>query len=127
MLDLKEIARQDTEMILQGEFSQELVFLSPNGSQTATVRGLCSNHEYGVDPDTGMPANLLNVHCSISEISLTEQGYTTRNASDKVDMITHFVSFTDARGVENKYKIVQSLPDKNIGMLLFLLAPVKSS
>lgn len=119
-VDLLAEARNDWRRFTQADFGIELTFTATDNT-VAIVRGLASNHHYGVDPETGAPVNSKNSHCSVSEQLLTDAGYPVRDITQIVDMRRHNVAYKDSTGLVKTYLIDSCMPSETTGMLVFTL------
>jgi len=118
-MDLLALAKRDMERFSRGEFSVACTVKSPTGI-TVQSRAWGSSHFLSVDA-SGMPINAKNVHITIGEISLTEQGYKTRNGKGEVDLIGHQISFKNSAGLMRDYIINETYPDETLGMIVCIL------
>lgn len=102
-------------------FSQEhpLRFVDRKGFEVS-VDGIATKHHINVDTE-GQIVNTKNIHVSVSEKSLTDLSYPTRNDRGDVSMKKHVVYFTDSTNVEKKYYIIEAYPDETVGVLTFIL------
>ena len=100
-------------------FATSIDFEAPT-SETATVGGIASKHNIGIDTD-GNLINTKNAHISVSEKLLTDAGYPVRNVAGEVDIKGHRVDYVDSTGLSKKYTIQQNFPDETIGMIVCIL------
>lgn len=100
-------------------FGISIDFEAPT-SATATVVGLATKHNIGVDTE-GNLINTKNAHISVAEKLLTDAGYPTRNTAGEVDLKKHRVDYIDSTGGSKKYVIQQSFPDETVGMIVCIL------
>lgn len=120
-------ARADYKRFSQGEFSEEIVFTTPDGLTTVTVRGLVSRHNLSINPETGEAVNSLNAHVSVAESVLNDAGYTTRDAKKRLSLSRHKVSWIDANSINRTYLIDSAMPSDTLGYIVITLGsmPVK--
>ena len=111
----------DVKRFTQNGFSREIVFTTPDGQTTATVRGLVSKHNLSINPDTGVPVNSRNTHIYVVESVLTDEDYTTRDANDEIDLKRHRVTWTDASETSYTYLIDEVMPSHTVGLLVMTL------
>ena len=123
MPGLVERAKDDWQRFISDPdgFGVTINFEAPApGSETADVVGLATKHHIGIDTE-GNPANVKNVHVSVSEQLLIDANYPTRNGNDEVDFKGHKVSFKDSRGIEKTYIVQQKFPDETVGIITLIL------
>lgn len=103
-----ELARRDLSRILNAGFSQEIEFTSVKEEDTtATIRGLCFNHNYGIDLDTGKPRATRVHHITIKESELIN--YPVRNAKGDVQLRNDLVKIDNVT-----YIIAEVIPDNTL-------------
>lgn len=113
-------ARRDIIRFSQKEWSVDLLIEDLSGL-AVTVKGFASKHHLGIDPQTGIPVNTKNTHCSISEKVLTDAGFSVRNADKEVMMVGWKVTWTDSSGTQFIYKINETMPDETLGLIVCFL------
>ena len=116
-----ERAIADMKRFSQGNLTQSVVFTNPDSSESATVRCLVSKHNLSIDPDTGLPVNSRNIHISVHESVLTDEGYTTRDAQDEIDLDGHRAAWADASGTTYTYLIKEIMPSNTFGLIVCIL------
>jgi len=120
MSRILELAKRDARRIVNsGGFNQELT-ITPTGGSAISIQGLATRHSQGFDGD-GLPVVSDNVHCTFSELDLTEAGATTRNANGTLIVKNWLVTWTDAIGEAN-YKISEAWPDNTLGIIRVTLS-----
>lgn len=115
-----EQARKDLQAISQADFSVDIK-ITNLANLSVTIKGLTSLHHLGIDPENGTQVNTKNVHCSLSEVKLNSLGYTTRNASNEVNLKGHKVEFKNALGITGKYRINETYPNETLGLIVCIL------
>lgn len=126
-MNILELARRDYKNIITNKtsgFAVDILFIPPAGS-SVTVQGLHSRHNLAIDLD-GKPANSRQMHISVAESSLTDAGYTVRDANNEVQLRGHKVQVADASGEDITYKVRSVMPDDTIGNLLIILDDYKA-
>ncbi len=108
-------------VVIKPEWSVDLTFQNLDKSLSVTVKGLGTSHHLSIDPNTGLPLNARNTHIAISEDVLTDAGYIVRNANGEIDLIRHFVSFKNNKGVLKHYRINETWPDETLGLIVCIL------
>ena len=86
-MGLMERAKEDIKRItsdLNG-FAKSLLFVSKDGTQSATINGIHTKINLAVDTE-GNNVNSKKSHISFSESLLTDQGYTTRDEVGRLMM-----------------------------------------
>ena len=118
------MARAHTKIILEsGGFETEITFQSSPAQplqQTVTITGLAIKHHLDIDTD-GLPIRSQHAHVTVSEESLTDKGYTTRNAKGQAYLKDNLVSFADSTGVVKTYIVTDQLPDTTLGCIPLIL------
>lgn len=112
------LARKHSKIFL-GREETAITFINPTGLMTATVIGRAITHHTSLDDD-GIPVNSLHAHVTISESTLTDEGYTVRSGG-KVNLVNHRVSFADSAGVIKTYVVKSVMPDNTIGIIPLIL------
>lgn len=113
-------AREAAQQILEGAFSVELTIEPNTGEDPVTIQGFATRHRQVYDPDSGLPMNGKNCHCSFYEKTLNDLGYTTRNTKGDIIIKDWLVTWTDSIG-ERTYKIELPQPDETVGLIRCLL------
>ena len=99
------------------EFGQELVFLTPDSLTTAAITGWVVKHHTGFDVEVGR-INTKTIYLSISEKNLVDLSYPVRlDVNKDVNLLKHFVTFTDSAGQTIKYIITENYPDEFMGII----------
>lgn len=113
------LAKEGWEKFSQSSFDLDLNLVSPDGLQTAVIKGIGTDNERTLDTD-GQEMIGRIVHIGFSENALLTAfpNYPTRNDKDEVSLQSHLVSFLDSRGVLKDYKVKQTYPDSTIGMIM---------
>lgn len=119
MSNVRSMAIRDWGRFSQSSFDLDLAFTSPDGSQTATAKGIGTNRTIIMITD-GQDAYTKRVHIAISEAAIlaNNASYPTRDVNDYVDLINHRVSFQDARGTTINYRVTDHQPDDTVGMIM---------
>lgn len=104
------------------KFSQqrEATFIDADGVE-ATVQAMPTSHWMSLGNSDGVDVDTKNAHIAVSEKLLTDEGYTTRNASGEISMLGHVVKWKDARGVEGVYTVRQTYPSNTVGIIVIIL------
>jgi hypothetical protein len=122
---LDQIAEDIRQIASNGdEFAVEAFFQAPGG-QEATVNVIATKFGMAVDAQSGTAVNSKSASLSVSEKTLTDAGYTVRNANNEVALIKHKVSWTDSSGTTWKYQIRENIPDETIGLIVCILSDYK--
>ena len=96
----------------------ELTFEAPT-AEIAVITGLATKHHIGLDTE-GNPINTKNVHVSVSEQLLVDEGYPVR-VDGEVSMLNHKISYKDSTGILKFYTIRETFPDETIGVITCIL------
>jgi hypothetical protein len=113
-------AKRDIERFSQGDWAVDITVNNLTGVEQ-TVRGFASKHHLSVDPETGLPVNSKNTHCSIHESVLVDAGFTVRNTDNEVDIKGWRVSYADSSGLMREYLIDDGMPDETLGLIVCFL------
>lgn len=113
-------ARLDARKIMMGEFSEDILLSTPDGSLAITSKGLASKHHVNFDTD-GLPVNSKNAHICLDENDLASKGYVVRDSQSEVNLINHRVDVKDSTGLIKKYVIKETFPDETLGMITCIL------
>lgn len=110
-------------------YTQEisLTFYRVLGTGEKTIKGIATRHHLGIDGQTGERVNSRTTQCTITESLLTDQSYTTRDASGNVNLVNTYVKYADCTGVTKKYKIIQVFPDDTLGLITCVLGDLKQT
>ena len=116
-----ELARRDFIRYTQRKgWGTDVTFSPTFGGVGTVVTCLASKIGISIGED-GLPVNEKNAHITVSEQALTDAGYTVRNGNGEVDMINHFVSYTDSSGNTHNYQINTTMPDETLGGIYCVL------
>jgi len=96
----------------------DITFEAPT-AEIAEITGLATKHHIGLDTE-GNPINTKNVHVSVSEQLLVDEGYPVR-VNDEVSILNHIVSYKDSTGITKVYTIRETFPDETIGVITCIL------
>lgn len=113
-------AKKDLVDIIEGDFGVEITITNLSG-QTLSITGLASKHHIGINPDTGEPINTKNAHCSLSEKTLTDNGYAVRDSNGEISLKGHKISFKDSSDIVKQYRINETFPDETLGLIVCIL------
>lgn len=115
-----EQAKRDIVKFTQKEWSVDLTVDNLQGL-SSIIKGFASKHHLGIDPETGLPVNTKNVHCSISEKVLVDAGFTVRNSEREISMLNWKITWTDTSGNAWIYKINETMPSETLGLIVCFL------
>lgn len=111
----------DMKRFSQLNLTQDITFTNPITLQSVTVRGLVSSHNLSVDPNTGNIINSKNIHISVHEGVLNDQGYIVRNDDNEISLEEHLVEWIDASSMSITYQIKEVMPNMTTGLLVCIL------
>lgn len=97
-------------------YSKQKSFELATSLHTATVKGLLTDHNQGIDLDTGNPVNARNAHASVHEDELIDKGFTSLNIRGAIIL-----------DGSKYYKIGQILPNVTTGLIVCILKDCKQS
>lgn len=101
------------------EFGDPITFATPaaiDPAVTVTVNGIAIRHSADInDMGAGVTGKVARI--TICEAVLVAAGYPTRDANDKIALVNHKVSFTDAHGTYTAV-IRECIPDHKLGVIV---------
>lgn len=107
-----------------GDFAMEAVFTSP-ANQTAGVKVWHTRHQMAID-ELGHAINANQAHVTVSEQTLLDADYTTRNVDGKIELTGHRVTITYPTGEERTYQVQNQFPNETIKTITLLLTEYSS-
>jgi hypothetical protein len=112
-VSLLEQAAADLRAILEDtdDCAVEVVVTNPDG-ESATLKGLQTDHNLAIDPQTGLPVSGSNVSVVLSIVSLQEAGIGQPRAIADSKKLPWLVEFTTPIGDRQKLKVAAAEPDK---------------
>jgi hypothetical protein len=121
-MGLLDFANRDIKDITTNSdgFAVTMILTTPDGQTSAEVKGLSAKHNLGLDSE-GLIKSETNVHVSLSEKTLTDAGFTVRDAEGRVDLENYRVTVADSSGVDYDYVVREQFPDSTIGLIVLLL------
>ncbi len=122
-MGLREIAQIDLGIILEDDitgFGWSITVTDPSGT-VGNLKGSSTDIAQIIDPDTGQAVSgrLASVALRIS--SLTAQGLALPVGISDDALKPWIIEFDDINGNAYKFKVVQSNPDRTIGLVTLLL------
>lgn len=126
-MNLRDLAEADLGVILEDSengFGWSISLTDPNGT-TAPLTGFSDDIAQVIDPETGQAVSgrLASVALRISSISLAGLGL-PRGIADS-NLKPWLVSFDDVNGNPYTFKVMQSNPDRAIGLVTLILEAYK--
>lgn len=123
------MAEEDLGAILEDSsygFGWPIVLLAPDGVTQGTFTGYSDDMAQIIDPDTGQAVSGRLASISLRISSIYAEGFTElpRGISDS-DLKPWVVLFNDINGLPHKFKIIQSNPDRALGVLTCILEAYK--
>lgn len=112
-IDLQEIMENSDEFAVPVTFAKRL------GGSPVTVNCL-TNKIMVEEMTTGVPVITERTTVAVYETTLTDVGYTVRNAAGNVAMVGDLVTCS-LFGGEKQYTVKFQIPDQNFGCLVFAL------
>lgn len=100
----------DASRVQMWRYSKQKSFVLSTSLHSATVKGLKTDHNQGIDLDTGRATNARNAHASIHEIELEEKGFPSS------DIINAVINDNG-----KYYKIAQVMPNATTGLIVCIL------
>jgi hypothetical protein len=121
-MNLLAIAVSDAQQILENDWSVDVTF--NNGSIVKTVKAVASRHHLDFN-DEGVPINSENAHVSVSEQTLLDAEFPTRNGNNEVNLVDVLVSYADVNQVVKTYQIDSVFPSETLGIFVLTLGTYK--
>lgn len=119
MANLRELAERDLALTLEdaGGFAWPITITSPTG-QSATLRGRSSDIAQVIDPDTGRAVSGRAASVTVRVSTLTAKGLPLPRSISQETMRPWVVTFNDIGGAVHSFKVVQSNPDRTLGVVV---------
>ena len=117
-MGLRAVAESDLGIILENkeDFGWDVTLTSPSEVSTALV-GLSNDINFAIDPDTGQAVSGRQASVAFRVSSLTELPEGISDATSK----PWLVAFNDINGNPFTFKIVDTNPDRGLGIVTCLL------
>lgn len=110
------------------EFADPITFATPAAIDppvTVTINGIAIRHSTAVnDMGAGVIGKIARV--TICEAALVAAGYPTRNADNKIALVNHKVSYSDANGDTYNAVIREVVPSHKFGLIVCHLGDNKA-
>jgi len=104
----------------QDGFGWPITVTDPDGASAALV-GLSTDHSTTIDPETGAPIAGRECSVALAIASLTAAGMALPKGSSELSGMPWRVSFDDTAGNAQLYKVVESVPDRAVGIVVLKL------
>jgi len=98
-------------------FTKSMSFISKDGISLATILGMHAKIHMATNTE-GQSVNSKKATFSISESSLTDLGYPTRNANGECNLKDDKVDVIDSTGIVCHYIIREVFPDETVGLIV---------
>ena len=122
---LFDIVKRDAKIVINsGGYQIDIEIKTPDNALTINISGWAVKHHYFFDTD-GNQVSTKNARITVDEDVLKAKGYpyrTSKKGIPEVDLQGHKVSFVDSSGGLCNYKVNQSIPDENFGLIVLILA-----
>jgi len=129
-MNLRELAEQDLAFTLEdnvGGFGWPLTIKDPAGNYTTDLYGQSDDIAQIIDPDTGEIVSGRRASVVVRISSLTAQGFGFPESVPEINRKPWLVTFDDINGNEHTFKIIQSHPDRALGVISMLLEGYKKA
>lgn len=123
MPGLRERAEKDLSFILEDPvhgFGWPITITDPGGTSKG-LTGFSSDISQIIDPDTGQIVSGRLATCTIRMSSLLPEIVTLPEGISDAAVKPWLVKFDDINGKEFKFKVAQSNPDRELGVLFLIL------
>ena len=116
-------AAQDVQDIIEKE-GEDCIFTVTDGLTvvTATCKALPTAYQALVGADFGEPVSMRTARLMVSELSLKELDYPTRNTNGKVWLKGHRITYTDVSEEQATYIITDQFPNSLTGLIYLQLS-----
>ena len=123
-MGLRQVAESDLAFTLEDAdtgFGWAIVVIAPGGATQAALTGYSNDIAQMIDPDTGQAVSgrLASVALRIS--SLTTAGLTLPVGVMDASLKPWVILFNDINGNPHKFKVVQTNPDRALGLITCIL------
>mgnify|MGYP000601476612 CR=1 FL=1 len=122
-MGLRQNASADLKSILENDqtgFAHDIVLIPPVGDEIA-LKGTTTNISSIIDPDTGQLVSGNYVEMSLVMASVYASTPDLPKAEPSANKKSWKAKFSNISGVENTYRIIETLPDKELGVLVCIL------
>lgn len=122
-MGLREQIAADTKAILEDSahgFGYPITLSDPLGN-FADLIGFSNDISQVIDPDTGTAVTGRAIECSIAIKSITDAGLSLPQGIADVDSKPWTVSFDDINGNPGTFKVLESMPDRAMGVVILAL------
>lgn len=121
-MNLRELAESDLSFILEDKvngFGWDITITNPDGVSTDGLVGNSNDISQVIDPDTGQAVSGRSASVALRISSLIDVGL-PKGIAD-TNLKPWIVTFDDINGNSFKFKVMQSNPDRTLGMITLLL------
>lgn len=127
-MGLREQAVLDAQAIIEAtaEFAVEVVLIDPAGTEHA-IKGLPTDIGLSTDPETGQAVSLRRASIAFSMLRLDELELDLPAGIASSTQKPWRVRMTDARGKVQTFKVVETQPDRTLGVHVCFLEIWKSA
>lgn len=124
-MGLRQLAESDLGTILEDSvtgFGWQIVVISPDGELQAAMTGSSDDIAQVIDPDTGQAVSGRLASVALRTSSIYAAGFTELpQGIDDSTVTPWLILFNDINGQPYKFKVVQSNPDRTIGLVTCIL------
>lgn len=125
-MSLRIRAEQDLSRILEdSEGFGRSVIITDSEDTTAVLTGQTGDIHLLFDPETGIPVNNRTVHLSLRISSLQAAGLGLPRAVSSEDENPWIFQFEDISGINRKFTVSESRPDRTLGIVTVILELLK--
>lgn len=118
-MNLRELAAADAQSFLEdvgGGFSWPITLCPPDAPSVA-LRGFSTDIHQMIDPETGQAVSGRHATVALSTRTLIEAGVSVPVAIASTNRKPWVVVFNDIDGVEYTFRVVDSQPDRTMGIV----------
>lgn len=114
-------AKADIEQITTNtdEWSVPMELINRAG-ETLNIKGIHTKIHLAIDTE-GNPVDSKQAHVAFSEKTVTDLGWSIRNADNEVDLRGYRVNVKDSSGVVKNYIMLRWFADETIGLITCML------
>ncbi len=121
-MDLHALASQDLAFTLEAD-GQEVTLTDPQGA-SAVLKAISNDISLVLDPETGVPVSGRNANVALRMASLRAEGMELPKGIEDAARVPWLVQYTTVSGDVLNAKVVESNPDRALGIVTLSLEVV---
>jgi len=127
-MNLRTLVENDLKLILEdsiGGFGWSITLIDPSGNSTDIIdgglKGYSNDISQVVDPDTGTIVSGRSASVAVRISTLLDNGFSLPVGIADTNMKPWICKFNDINGNGGTFKVMQSNPDRTIGIVTLIL------